>query len=80
VRIGDERRGGRKQEGVPVGRRSRDDLGTNRVAAPGRFSTTTCCPTALPNFSAIRRAMMSGVPPAAWVTTNRIGRSGQFCA
>src|SRR3954469_22083365 len=47
---------------------------------PGLLSTTTCWPSARDSFSAIRRQMISGVPPAAWDTMNLIGRAGQLCA
>src|SRR5262245_10054943 len=48
--------------------------------APGRFSTTTGCPSAGDSCSAIRRAMMSAAPPAPEDTTIWIGRDGQLCA
>src|SRR3954467_8816940 len=47
---------------------------------PGLLSTTTCWPSARDSFSAIRRQMISGVPPAACDTMNLIGRAGQLCA
>src|SRR5499426_789811 len=50
------------------------------LPAPGRFSTTTCCPSARVSRTPIARQMMSGVPPAACVTIILIGRVGQLCA
>ena len=51
------------------------------LPAPGRFSTTTCWPSARESFSVISRQMMSGVPPAACDTMNLTGRAGQvLCA
>src|SRR5882757_6530405 len=51
-----------------------------RLAAPGRFSTTNCCPSARESFSAMTRHSTSGLLPAACGTTNVTGRCGQDCA
>ena len=45
-------------------------------AAPGRFSTMTCCPSALVISGDISRAMVSFDPPGAKGTIARIRRSG----
>src|SRR5688572_10003023 len=47
---------------------------------PGRFSTTTCCPSRLENAPAITRAAASLPPPGASGTMRRIVRSGYGCA
>src|SRR5688572_8652745 len=46
------------------------------VPAPGRFSTTTCCPRYSDTFGATARAVMSVPPPGADGTTKRIAREG----
>src|SRR5262252_2713759 len=47
------------------------------VAAPGRLSTTTGCPTREESFSAMMRHMTSMLPPATEVEMRRMGREGQ---
>src|SRR5258708_30050021 len=48
--------------------------------APGLFSTTIGCPSAVDSFSPIVRARMSVVPPGANGTTHLIGFDGHGCA
>src|SRR5436190_8056591 len=48
--------------------------------APGRFSTTTLCPSCLPTCSITTRAMMSLALPAPSGTITVILRVGQSCA
>src|SRR5512134_1203948 len=48
--------------------------------APGRFSTTTGCPSAPVSFCATSRAMMSLPPPAGNPTIRRTVRAGYSCA
>src|SRR4029453_15103041 len=48
--------------------------------APGRFSTTTCWPSALVSWSAMTRAKMSVDWPGGKGTTILIGLAGQVCA
>jgi hypothetical protein len=48
--------------------------------APGRFSTTTGCPSEVASRSASTRATMSPVPPAENGTTSRTVRVGYCCA
>src|SRR5574341_2682332 len=47
--------------------------------APGRLSTTTCCPSASLSFTPMVRASVSVLPPGANGTTNRTGRVGYCC-
>src|ERR1700761_9404941 len=49
-------------------------------AAPGRFSTITCWPSALPSCSAVTRARMSTDCPAGKGTTMRNGLAGHCWA
>ena len=49
-------------------------------AAPGRFSTTTGCPSAWTRRSATLRAVTSFAPPGGKGTIQRIGFDGQVCA
>ena len=44
--------------------------------APGRFSTTTCCPSARPSRCAVRRATVSVDPAAACGTMKVTARVG----
>src|SRR5690349_21413968 len=48
--------------------------------APGRFSTTTDCPSRAASGSATTRALLSATPPGANGTMMRSGRAGQSCA
>src|SRR5688572_14043854 len=48
--------------------------------APGRLSTTTCCPHAGVSPLAMVRAIRSGDPPGGSGTTKRTGREGNGCA
>jgi hypothetical protein len=50
------------------------------LAAPARFSTTTCWPSARDSGSAIIRLRMSGAEPAASALISLIGRVGQVSA
>src|SRR3981189_985173 len=45
---------------------------------PGRFSTTTGCPSASPSRGATTRAIVSVAPPGGLGTSRRIGRLGAF--
>jgi hypothetical protein len=45
--------------------------------APGRFSTTTFCPSRPVSFSAAMRASVSALPPGANGATIFTGRAGQ---
>jgi hypothetical protein len=49
-------------------------------AAPPTFSTTTVWPSSLRSCSAVRRAMMSVLPPAEKGTISLIVRVGYDCA
>ena len=49
-------------------------------AAPGRLSTSTCWPHMRVRRSVMRRAMMSGDPPAGKGTMMRMGFAGNSCA
>jgi len=49
------------------------------LPAPGRFSTTNCCPSAAVHFAASMRAKVSGLPPGASPTRTRTGFCGQAC-
>src|SRR5262245_14042574 len=44
--------------------------------APGRFSTTTCCPKLFAISRASRRAMVSALPPGGNGAMKRIGLDG----
>src|SRR2546427_3602539 len=46
---------------------------------PGRFSTTTGCPSASPSLGETTRAIVSVAPPGGLGTSRRIGRLG-YCA
>src|SRR5215471_3040099 len=46
------------------------------LEAPGRLSTTICCPICRERSGASRRAVMSGALPAAIGTMKRMGRDG----
>src|SRR5258708_18678417 len=46
---------------------------------PGRFSTTTGCPSASPSRGETTRAIVSVAPPGGLGTSRRIGRVG-YCA
>src|SRR5262249_21360894 len=63
---------------------SGSDLATNAAPmvppAPGRFSTTTGCPTCCESCSSSMRGIMSVELPAATGTTARNGFVGQLCA
>jgi hypothetical protein len=48
--------------------------------APGRFSTTTLCPSRAPSFSEITRALESATPPGENGTMMRSGLEGKGCA
>src|SRR5689334_18558714 len=47
-----------------------------RPPAPGRLSTTTCCPRNSGSLSATMRMTMSVAPPAEYGTIRRTGRLG----
>src|SRR6202171_2646681 len=49
-------------------------------AAPGLFSTYTCCPRIFDISAATERPTISELPPGANGTTNRIGFTGYVCA
>src|SRR5215831_10351968 len=49
-------------------------------AAPPMFSTMTACPSSFLIASAVRRAMMSVLPPGANGTMSLIGRDGYVSA
>jgi hypothetical protein len=65
---------------VPSGAADLRASAAMRPVAPGRFSTTTGCPMDSLMSSAIRRAVISDVPPAATGTRIRTGRVNAFCA
>src|SRR5262245_48723471 len=68
--------GGDREQRVAVGG-ARTTASVARFAlAPGRFSTTTGCPSRSVSHCAIRRAAMSVVPPAGNPTMMRTGRAG----
>src|SRR5688572_14321839 len=46
------------------------------VPAPGRLSTTTCCPQLSVNFCPKSRASVSLPPPGGYGTMSRTGRAG----
>jgi hypothetical protein len=46
------------------------------VLAPGRLSTTNGCPSFSDSHCPIKRATMSGEPPAPVATIKRTGRAG----
>src|SRR5690606_29508679 len=48
--------------------------------APARFSTTTDCPSSLAQASAIKRAVMSTLPPGAKGATSVVARWGKAWA
>src|SRR5258706_417387 len=48
------------------------------VPAPGRFSTTNCCPRYSLSFEASSRALMSTPPPGVKPTSMRAGRFGYW--
>src|SRR5258707_8633840 len=49
-------------------------------AAPGLFSTSTCCPHMSLNFAAKTRAIRSELPPGGYATISFTGRAGYCCA
>src|SRR5258706_2417920 len=49
-------------------------------AAPGLFSTSTCCPHMSLNFAAKTRAIRSELPPGGYATISFTGRFGYCCA
>src|ERR1700680_2223758 len=50
------------------------------VPAPGRLSTTTCCPSCSERLRATMRASTSGALPGVEGATRVIGREGESCA
>src|SRR5436190_6865258 len=48
--------------------------------APGRFSTSTCCPRRAASGSATTRALLSATPPGENGTMMRTGFAGHSCA
>src|SRR5262245_32432820 len=48
--------------------------------APGRFSTTTCCPRRSASFSPSARETLSMPPPGGYPARNRMGFDGYDCA
>jgi hypothetical protein len=65
VRRYDDGRGRRYHQGITVRCRLRHDVRADDAPAPGRFSTTTDCPSASDNLTLIKRARMSVPPPGA---------------
>src|SRR4051794_11326629 len=49
-------------------------------AAPGLFSTITCCAHKSPSFAPNTRAIRSELPPGGYETISRTGLAGKFCA
>src|SRR5258708_32780320 len=49
-------------------------------AAPGLFSTSTCCPHMSLNFAAKTRAIRSELQPGGYATISFTGRAGYCCA
>src|SRR5260221_8704102 len=49
-------------------------------AAPGLFSTSTCCPHMSLSFAAKTRAIRSELPPGGYATISFTGRAGYCCA
>src|SRR5262249_51578461 len=48
--------------------------------APGRFSTTICCPSLSDTFGPMRRERMSAASPGGYGTITLIGLEGYDCA
>src|SRR5262245_16718685 len=67
---------GSQQQRVPIGRRMHDGSVAILLPAPGRFSTMNCWPNRSDSHCPIRRARMSGAPPAPKPTMMRTGRDG----
>jgi hypothetical protein len=71
---------GAEERGVAVGVGTSDPVAPILPPAPARFSTTIVCPRPSDIALATERARTSDEPPAANVTTSRIGPVGYCCA